>query len=72
MPIVLVAFDAGPLFVGLIVMGIMLGISIGVLVVFGLVLGAIVGIPAKLIVGENPVAWMKPPAPRPPRRRPQG
>jgi hypothetical protein len=62
-------FDIGPLIVGIIIMGIMIGIAVGVLIGFGIVLGGILGVPAKLLVGENPVSWMKPPKLQMPRRK---
>jgi hypothetical protein len=60
-------FDLGPLIVGIIIMSVMIGISVGVLIGFAMILGGIIGIPMKLLLGENPVSWMAPP--KMPRRK---
>lgn len=61
-------FDIGPLIVGIIIMTFMIGIAAGVLIAFGMVLAGIIGVPMKLLLGENPVSWMAPPK-MPARRR---
>jgi hypothetical protein len=63
-------FDIGPLIVGIIIMTVMVGISAGVLVAFGMILAGIIGVPMKLLLGENPVSWMAPPKLPARRRRP--
>jgi hypothetical protein len=60
-------FDLGPLIVGIIIMSVMIGISVGVLIGFAMILGGIIGIPMKLLLGEYPVSWMAPP--KMPRRK---